>query len=55
MTFSDIPINNDKYTCLTFKCSSPSTLIHGSSPSTLIHGFAGYFDTVLYKDITLSE
>ncbi len=36
-----------RYTCLTFKCDNTS--------NTLIHGFAGYFDTVLYKNVTLSK
>ena len=41
----DVPINNQRYTCLQF----------GVKDSTLLHGFAGYFESLLYKDIMLSE
>ena len=42
----DSPINNERYVCLKFNA--------GTIP-TMIHGFAGYFDTILYKDVKLSE
>eukprot|EP00731_Ephydatia_muelleri_P033359 Em0028g34a len=41
---NDVPINNQRYTCLQF----------GVKDSTLLHGFAGYFESLLYKDIMLS-
>lgn len=42
---NDSPINNERYVCLKFNA--------GTIP-TMIHGFAGYFDTILYKDVKLS-
>ncbi|GMH32226.1 hypothetical protein BSKO_00060 [Bryopsis sp. KO-2023] len=39
-------IDNSRYTELAFYRSA-------ESPAALMHGFAGYFETVLYKDITL--
>lgn len=44
MFVSDNPIDNTRYKCLTFKVEQDCVL----------HGFAGFFDTVLYKDIMLS-
>lgn len=41
----DTPVNNDRYVSLHFE------LKH----ATVLHGFAGYFDTVLYDEHTLSE
>lgn len=38
--------DNDRYVCLTFQ---------NADAPTLIHGLAGYFDTQLYGEITLSE
>ena len=43
--FVDEPIDNSRYATLSFK---PST-------DVVIHGFAGYFDCVLYGDVTLSK
>lgn len=43
---SDDPICNERYICLKFT--------NGGLKSVL-HGFAGYFDTVLYGDVVLSE
>ena len=40
----DTPINNERYTSLRFHVKE----------SYVLHGFAGYFDTVLYDDFTLS-
>lgn len=37
-------IDNSRHKKLEYSCSESATL----------HGFAGYFDTVLYKDVTLS-
>ncbi len=42
---ADIPINNDRYLKMSFDVKEASVL----------HGFSGYFDTVLYDDITLSK
>ncbi|XP_072269944.1 protein arginine N-methyltransferase 5 [Pyxicephalus adspersus] len=42
--FSDPVIDNNRYCCLKY----PIKL------NTVLHGFAGYFETVLYKDVTLS-
>ena len=41
----DIPINNGRFCSLKFPVST----------SSMVHGFAGYFDTVLYNQITLSK
>ena len=41
----DTPINNERYISLRFDVKE----------SYVLHGFAGYFDTVLYDDITLSK
>lgn len=41
---ADDPIVNERYMMLQFKVPE----------STTVHGFAGYFDTELYDDITLS-
>ena len=41
----DVPINNERYVSLTFEVCEASVL----------HGFAGYFDSVLYDDLTMSE
>lgn len=38
-------MNNNRYQCLRFPVSCNSVL----------HGFAGYFETTLYKDVTLSK
>lgn len=38
-------MNNNRYQCLTFSVGCNSVL----------HGFAGYFETTLYKDVTLSK
>lgn len=38
--------DNDRYVCLTFQ---------NADAPTLIHGLAGYFDTQLYGQITLSQ
>ena len=43
---SDDPIDNNRYKCMKFKCNTSNVLVHG---------LAGYFDTVLYKDVMLSE
>ncbi|KAL3179760.1 hypothetical protein MRX96_037748 [Rhipicephalus microplus] len=40
----DKPIDNSRYKSLRFKIDNTS----------ILHGFAGYFDTVLYKNVTLS-
>lgn len=40
----DVPIDNERYISLRFPVRMSATL----------HGFAGYFDTILYDDITLS-
>ena len=45
LSISDSPIDNNRYVTLHFPIKD----------AALIHGFAGYFDTVLYADITLSE
>lgn len=39
-----LPVDNSRFASLTFD----------SKLDAVLHGFAGYFDTVLYKDITLS-
>ena len=41
---ADVPIDNERYISLRFPVRMSATL----------HGFAGYFDTILYDDITLS-
>ena len=41
----DTPVNNDRYVSLQFEVKQ----------ATVLHGFAGYFDTVLYDEHTLSE
>lgn len=38
-------IDNNRYCTLEFPVEV----------NTVLHGFAGYFETVLYQDITLSE
>ena len=38
-------MNNNRYQCLKFSVGCNSVL----------HGFAGYFETTLYKDVTLSK
>lgn len=38
-------MNNNRYQCLRFSVDCNSVL----------HGFAGYFETTLYKDVTLSK
>lgn len=38
-------MNNNRYQCLRFTVGCNSVL----------HGFAGYFETTLYKDVTLSK
>ena len=43
--FLDNPINNERYVCLRFEVKE----------SYVLHGFAGYFDTLLYDDFTLSK
>lgn len=43
--FLDNPINNERYVCLHFEVKE----------SYVLHGFAGYFDTLLYDDLTLSK
>ncbi|CAH2294501.1 arginine N-methyltransferase 5 isoform X1 [Pelobates cultripes] len=40
----DAVIDNNRYCCLEYKVEL----------NTVLHGFAGYFQTVLYKDVTLS-
>ncbi len=45
MLFTETPINNDRYISLTFEVCE----------SSVLHGFAGYFDSVLYDDLTMSE
>jgi len=42
---TDNPIDNERYGCYRFNVEL----------ETVMHGFAGYFDTVLYKDAVLSE
>ena len=39
------PVDNRRYACLQFRAKDAITM----------HGFAGYFDTTLYDDITLSK
>ena len=41
----DSPINNERFCSLKFPVTT----------SSMVHGFAGYFDTVLYNQITLSK
>lgn len=41
---NDMPIDNERYIRLEFECTHAS----------MIHGIAGFFDMVLYKDVTLS-
>ena len=41
---ADVPIDNERYISLRFPTRMAATL----------HGFAGYFETVLYDEITLS-
>ena len=41
----DVPINNDRYISLKFEVGE----------SSLLHGFAGYFDSVLYRDLHMSK
>ena len=43
--YTDNPINNERYLAMTFDLKEAAVL----------HGFAGYFDTILYDDITLSK
>ena len=43
--YVDTPINNERYICLRFEVKE----------SYVLHGFAGYFDTLLYDDLTLSK
>lgn len=38
-------MNNNRYQCLRFSVNC----------NTVLHGFAGYFETTLYKDVTLSK
>lgn len=38
-------MNNNRYQCLRFAVNC----------NTVLHGFAGYFETTLYKDVTLSK
>ena len=45
LSIVDIPINNERFCSLKFPVAT----------SSMVHGFAGYFDTVLYNQITLSE
>uniref|UniRef100_A0A6I8SA06 Protein arginine N-methyltransferase 5 n=1 Tax=Xenopus tropicalis TaxID=8364 RepID=A0A6I8SA06_XENTR len=40
----DAVIDNNRYICLQYRVDL----------NTVLHGFAGYFDAVLYKDVTLS-
>ena len=40
-----VPIDNRRYICLNFKAKEATTM----------HGVAGYFDTTLYDNITLSK
>ena len=42
---TDNPINNERYLTMNFDLKEAAVL----------HGFAGYFDTILYDDITLSK
>lgn len=42
---TDPMIDNNRYCTLEFPVEV----------NTVLHGFAGYFETVLYRDITLSE
>lgn len=44
-SFSLSDMNNNRYQCLRFSVSC----------NTVLHGFAGYFETTLYKDVTLSK
>lgn len=44
---TDSPIDNSRYGHLTFTRSE-------SAGAAVIHGFAGYFESVLYKDVILS-
>lgn len=41
----DTVIDNTRYTCLEFDIKQDAVL----------HGFAGYFDTILYDNVTLSK
>lgn len=41
----DVVIDNTRYTCLEFDIKQDAVL----------HGFAGYFDTILYDNVTLSK
>ena len=43
--FPDIPINNERYISMDFDVLD----------SSVLHGFAGYFDSVLYDDLHMSE
>ena len=45
VVFLDDRIDNSRVKSLEFEAKTTFTL----------HGFAGYFETILYKDITLSE
>ena len=45
LLYVDVPINNQRFCSLKFT-------VHTSS---MVHGFAGYFDTILYNQTTLSK
>ena len=45
MTFAGPVIDNNRYGSLEFDVPI----------DTILHGFAGYFDCILYKDVTLSK
>lgn len=44
LSFLPSDMNNNRYQCLTFSVGC----------NCVLHGFAGYFETTLYKDVTLS-
>ena len=44
--YADKPINNDRHVRLKFTTFNQAAILHG---------FAGYFYTILYRDITLSQ
>ena len=45
ISYAPLDMNNNRYQCLKFSVGCNSVL----------HGFAGYFETTLYKDVTLSK
>lgn len=45
LSFSDKVIDNNRYIRLTFD----------SKDDYVLHGFAGYFETILFGDVTLSK